>query len=42
MSQQQKRNFIYSGHGIAFDRAGSLNFGIELDKNVEFFGAVNS
>ena len=33
---------MYSGYGIAFNRAGSWRFGNELARNIANFGADNS
>ena len=37
-----KEKWVYSDYGIAFDGAGSQNFGNDNARNVVIFGFVNS
>ena len=41
-NNSDKQKLVYSGYVIAFDWAGSLNFGNDLVKNVLIFVAGNS
>ena len=41
VKNSDKSNYRYSGYGIAFDGAGSWNFGNDRIKNVVIFGVDN-
>ena len=42
VKNSDKEKWVYSGYGIAFDLAGSWNFGIDYAKNVVNFSADDS
>ena len=42
IKNSDKEKWVYSGYGIAFDGAGSWNFGNDFTRNVKIFGVENS
>ena len=42
IKNSDKEKWVYSGYGIAFDGAGSWNFGNDFARNVKIFGVENS
>ena len=42
VKNSDKKKWVYSGYGIAFDRPASWNFGNGFAKNTIIFGADNS
>ena len=41
VKHNDKEKWVYSGHGIAFDEAGSWNFSNDFSRNVIIFGVDN-